>query len=170
MKLTIRERFLAKAAPDPASGCWHWLGAIDPSGYGITHLNRKKIGAHRMAWHLFRGEIPTGFFVCHTCDVPGCVNPEHLFLGTPADNTRDMKQKKRNRRGQQHPLSKLTDEQVGRIKAMLAENKLSLSEMAREFGISPTAIWAIKIGRNWQHIPASPAAVIATEDAENLTE
>lgn len=153
MKLTRREMFLAKVAPDPVSGCWLWFGMIEPSGYGVTYLNRRKIGAHRLAWVLFKGEIPAGFFVCHKCDVRACVNPDHLFLGTPADNSRDMKQKRRHQRGEQHAMSKLTEEQVVRIKAKLAENKLSLSELAREFDVSQTAIWAIKVDKTWQHVP-----------------
>ena len=169
MKLTQRERFLAKVAPDPVSGCWMWQGAGSPSGYGIASSNRKRISAHRLAWKLFKGEIKPGIFICHKCDVRACVNPDHLFPGTPADNSQDMKQKIRHRRGEQHPLSKLTEDRVARIKALLAEDKLSLSEIAREFGVATSAIFSIKKGRAWRHV-STPAVALAVAEVPEDTE
>jgi HNH endonuclease len=165
MKLTIQERFLAKISRDADRGCWLWIGMTDPSGYGITHINRRKLGAHRAAWKLFRGEIARGLFVCHTCDVRACVNPEHLFLGTAADNAQDMIGKHRNPRGEKHPLAKLTAEQVSRIKAMLVEDRFYMTEIALQFGVSATAIWSIKSGKTWRHIQTCPVASPSTETA-----
>jgi hypothetical protein len=153
VKLSLREKFLAKVCPEPASGCWLWQGLVRPDGYGAACFQGKERGAHRVAWMLFRGEIAQGMVVCHKCDVRACVNPEHLFLGTAADNARDMTEKGRNRLGEKHGSSKLTAKQVRRIKAMLAEDWMYMSEIAREFGVSQTTIRAIKTGKTWRRVP-----------------
>lgn len=152
MKLSVRERFLAKVCLQRDGGCWLWQGLIRPDGYGATRYEGKEQGAHRVAWKLFRGEIPPGIVVCHRCDVRACVNPAHLFLGTAAENARDMIEKGRNRRGENHGSAKLTWTQVRRIKAMLAEDRMYISEIAREFGVSETTIRAIKAGRTWKDV------------------
>jgi DNA-binding XRE family transcriptional regulator len=151
MKLTLREKFLAKVSPR-ADGCWLWTGLIRPDGYGATRFEGKEQGAHRVAWKLFRGRVAPGLAVCHKCDVRACVNPAHLFLGTPAENARDMRAKGRDRRGEKHGSAKLTRAQVHRIKEMLAEDRMYMSEIAREFGVSQTTIRAIKTGRTWREV------------------
>jgi hypothetical protein len=154
MKLTVREKFLAKVCPDAASGCWMWRGLVRPDGYGATRFEGREQGAHRVAWQLFRGEIAKGIVVCHKCDVRACVNPEHLFLGTAAENVKDMTEKGRSPRGEKHGSARLTAEQVSRIKTMLAEDRLYMSEIAREFGVSQTTIGAIKRGKTWKGVAA----------------
>ncbi len=98
---TLEDRFNEKWTPEPFSGCWLWTAGVMVGGYGQIFIRslddgRKKFdGAHRVSWRLFKGEIPEGMFVCHRCDTQSCVNPDHLFLGTAADNTRDSIQKGR---------------------------------------------------------------------------
>jgi len=85
------------ATPEPNTGCWLWSGKTFEDGYGRLHA--RSIGesrAHRASYHLYRGEIPDGMLVCHTCDTPSCINPDHLFLGAPLDNTADMMAKGRH--------------------------------------------------------------------------
>lgn len=94
----IEERFLEKAIPKPNSGCWLWLGALDKDGYGHICLggaSSSPIGAHRAALLIAGREIPVGMSVLHHCDVPSCVNPDHLYIGTQKDNAADMMRRNR---------------------------------------------------------------------------
>jgi hypothetical protein len=150
MKLTPREKFLAKICPQKANGCWLWTGLVRPDGYGAARFEGREQGAHRVAWKLFRGAIQPGFVVCHQCDVRACVNPEHLFLGTAADNVADMRVKGRCRLGERHGSAKLTLAQVQEIKVLLGEERMYMSEIARQFGVSQTTIRAIRTGKTWK--------------------
>lgn len=84
------------------SGCWLWTAAACPPGYGRFRANGRSYVAHRFAWEIMRGPIPAGLCACHKCDTPACVNPDHLFLGTQADNVRDSVRKKRHHHGDRH--------------------------------------------------------------------
>lgn len=88
------ERFMAKV--QKTDNCWLWTGPLSPLGYGYFSLNAKTVGAHRAAWTLLRGEIPKGMLICHRCDNPKCVNPDHLFVGTDYDNNIDCIKKGRH--------------------------------------------------------------------------
>jgi len=93
-----QERLMRYVSPEPNSGCWLWEGAQNNRGYGYIGLSGAKGGnvlAHRSMWELTNGPIPDGLWVLHRCDVRICCNPDHLFLGTPLDNMRDMHAKGR---------------------------------------------------------------------------
>ncbi len=142
------ERFEAKFERVTESGCWIWKGAIFPErGYGAFAYPGEQL-AHRVSWRLYRGEIPEGKFVLHRCDVPACVNPEHLFLGTQTENMADKVRKARQSRGAGTGVSKLTQEQVVAIKADARLQK----EIALSYGISQSAVSEIKLGKTWKHV------------------
>lgn len=88
---------LAKAMPIPEAGCWLWTGTANERGYGRVYSGGRMWVAHRLSWTQANGPIPSGMFVCHKCDTPACVNPDHLFLGSPRDNVLDMVAKGRHR-------------------------------------------------------------------------
>jgi len=93
MKKKTLDRFMTKV--NKTDTCWLWVGNIHKRGYGQFKLKGKKVGAHRVSYELFKGPIPKGLCVCHTCDVRHCVNPDHLWLGTQKENIRDMYSKGR---------------------------------------------------------------------------
>lgn len=105
------DRFMDSVMPEPMSGCWLWLGGCTSVGYGaISHGGVQQL-AHRVAFELFRGCIPSGMVVCHKCDTRACANPDHLFVGTQQDNINDMKAK-----GRSVSRSKLKCGSCGRLK------------------------------------------------------
>ena len=129
--------------------CWIWTGANNGKGYGQVTFDGKRQLAHRVIWQVFRGEIPEGKFVCHTCDTPACVNPDHLFLGTNADNIKDSYNKGRsNQQGEHNGNRKLTSEQVSEIRA----SSESCRVLARRFGIGKSQVSNIKTGVKWTNL------------------
>jgi hypothetical protein len=123
-----------------------------PKGYGQFWDGRKKVLAHRWAYAFYIGEFQSDLFVCHKCDNPSCVNPEHLFLGTNLDNVRDMMNKGRHSRysvcGEMHPMAKLKKCDVENIRVLISEG-LSHREIANKFGVSKSLIGAICQGKIW---------------------
>lgn len=117
------------------TGCWLWGGSTTEGGYGRFRYNGKSCRAHRVAWELTNGPIPTGMEVMHSCDNPPCVNPRHLSLGTVKDNAEDRCRKGRsvNLRGEAHGSSKLTAEQVAEIRKV--GNTKTQRELGRLYGV-----------------------------------
>jgi hypothetical protein len=115
-----REHFESRCFPITESGCWIWMGAIKKAkpGYGWVRSKGKSWAAHRLSWTLHRGPIPAARHVLHRCDIPLCVNPDHLFLGTAADNMRDMAQKDRPAR--EHRAGQLIPGRTRRGKARVS--------------------------------------------------
>lgn len=140
--------------------CWEWLGSHNANGYGV--YGKPKRMAHRLSWEFYNGPIPSAMSVCHKCDNPPCVNPEHLFLGTQADNLRDMDSKGRrvspDNKGVNNPRAKLTQEQVqeirklywtGRYKPKQKAAPYDSKKLASMFGVARSTIRLVTCGRNW---------------------
>jgi hypothetical protein len=148
------------------SGCWVWTGNLDSKGYGrIRHKGQGQL-VHRVAYDLSVGEIPEGLWVLHRCDNASCINPAHLFLGTPQDNVDDMIAKGRNappQRGEGNGMAILTADQVQAIRRLIAEGWRSC-DLARHFGVSPGAVCHIKSGRTWAWLPTTQKGNDMTND------
>lgn len=144
-------------------GCWLWTGGKTEKGYGRVHLGRLHYKpAHRLAWETAHGAIPDGLGVLHKCDVRNCVNPDHLFLGTNADNTADMVAKGRNRAmdpfitaGTKHWQHKLTEDDVVSIRRRIRAGEKG-AHLALEFGVSNATVSEAKNGRLWDHVNDRP--------------
>lgn len=137
-------------------GCWIWSGAKNQEGYGSISVNGKSVRAHRAFYNKFVGPIPDGMQVCHRCDVSGCVNPSHLFVGTNKDNADDRDMKGRNRPvyGERHSKSKLTERQVEEIKHLFFVDRVSYKRLGARFGVDWSSIRDIIKGKNWKHMKA----------------
>ena len=146
--MTDRLRFEIKVKKSVA-GCWEWTAAKHPKGYGSFSLGGRVMGAHRVAYQLYVGEIPEGLWVCHRCDNPSCVNPSHLFLGTNADNTHDRDNKGRGSYGEERPNAKLTNNKVNEIRARWLDGE-PMSKLGREFGVARQTISMIVHNRKWR--------------------
>ena len=134
---SLEERFWDSIQYEPNSGCWLWFRQLARRGYGRFRNNQRFILAHRYSYELHKGPIPDGMYVCHHCDTPACVNPLHLFAGTPKDNMVDMCQKGRNadRTKEKHPLVRLTQIDINEIRRRRISGEGN-NALAREFGIS----------------------------------
>lgn len=147
----MSERFWKRVEKTPT--CWIWTGSTHRQGYGrIGFRGNRAAYAHRVAWILTNGEIPSGMVVCHSCDNPPCVNPAHLFLGTQRENMLDAKRKGRllgnGRKGSDNNKSRLTEAQAARAKF----GSEKLTPLAREFGVSYQALHEIRKGNTWKHL------------------
>ncbi len=148
----FKARFWAKVrVVDDADSCWLWQRYRTKDGYGIANAGGKNKGAHRVALEIEHGVIYCGGEVMHLCDVPACVRPSHLRMGTHLDNLADMKAKGRAAKGEAHRSAKLTNESVIRARAMFLAGR-SARSMASEFGVDHTALMAAIKGKSWRHV------------------
>lgn len=147
------ERFWSKV--DKTGDCWSWTAYTNKSGYGVFRLDGKTLTSHRLSWIWANGSIPDGMHILHRCDNPKCVNPEHLWAGTHSDNMKDMARKGRwgkpRVRGERHGHSKLTNEDVRRIKILSAIG-FNQGRIAAKMGVTQNAVSLIHLGKNYSHV------------------
>jgi hypothetical protein len=146
MKISIEERFFIKV--EKGQSCWNWIAAQTRRGYGKFSVDGLMLRAHRFSYERFCGDIPDGMLVCHTCDNPSCVRPEHLFLGTNADNVADKCSKGRQCRGVTHGRAKLTEADVRVIRL----DPRSIRIVAADFGVDCSLISRVRNFKAWSHI------------------
>lgn len=161
------EQFWSKCKK--TEGCWGWEGSIfKTGGYAAFYIRPKLYRASRVSFKIATGSDPGNLFVCHRCDNPACVNPDHLFLGSCADNVADSISKgrrnyKRGRqhwshlrpelvpRGERHSQSKLTSDMVNEIRRLRAAGNTTMSALSRRFGVSVRHIYRIVRNQKWKH-------------------
>jgi hypothetical protein len=150
--------FWAKVARTQ-EGCWVWQGTTSRNGYGLwttgVRPSRRTVQAHRLSWVIVNGPIPEGMCVCHSCDVPPCVNPEHLWLGTARENARDKVAKGRMRRGdsrgERNGHARLTEEDVRAIRARVAGGETQTA-LAVEYGVHLITVSQAVRRLTWKHV------------------
>ena len=150
---TIKERMTV----DPVTGCWEWNGC-KRSGYGRTTAgsrkdgSRRTVSAHRLSYELYKGEIPHGYVICHKCDNPCCINPDHLFAGTVQDNVDDRQRKGRNvvLYGEAQPLAKLTEQSVRQARWERENVGTSFQKLADRYGVNKKTMQNAIYGITWR--------------------
>ena len=153
-----KQRFWQKVRKSGNDECWEWTAARCRFGYGRFTVDGRDVAAHRYSWESYNGKIPDGLLVLHHCDNPGCVNPNHLFLGTQQDNVDDMMAKGRgffpgpkDKTNIGRHLRKLSVEQVKQIKKLSAHG-FSQSMLGRMFGVTSANISSIQRGITWKRV------------------
>jgi hypothetical protein len=159
LSLTPRQfaRFILKfSTPVDVDGCWLWTANTCSEGRGTVTVARETYLASRVSYETYVGHIGQGLRVCHSCDNPGCVRPDHLFLGTAADNSSDMVAKGRSPRGERHGSARLSATDVVAIRSARARGA-RVMDLAREHGMSKTQVSNICRGKRWRHVSGGNA-------------
>lgn len=148
----MNERHLQRfwAQVQKTEECWLWTGYLRNGAYGALWVDGKMRYTHRLSYEMHHGPVPKGMVVCHRCDVPACVRPEHLFIGTDADNMADMRAKKRGSPppklcGLANPNATLTDEQVEEVRRLVAGG-MKQRDVAKRYGVSQSTVWRLAHG------------------------
>ena len=143
------DRFMDNVSPEPMSGCWLWTGSVrNVKGYGSIRVDLVVQCAHRLSYKLFRGPIQHGLHVCHRCNVKACVNPDHLYLGTNAQNMADATRDGLRPRGERNGKTKFTEEDVRAIR----NSPLGCVRLARQYNVTKVCIMGIRRRRTWKHV------------------
>lgn len=150
-KRRLADRYWEKVIRRGDDECWGWSG-FKHVGYGRLRTDTGAVGAHRVSFEIHFGQIPDGLFVCHRCDNPECSNPRHLFLGTSGDNNRDCTAKGRRARGERQRSAKLTEDDVRSIRNQWHQGGVTQRQLAKMFGVTPSAIEHVVTNRTWRHI------------------
>lgn len=158
-----KDRLLSRFDIDKETSCWNWNMGKDKDGYGKITFNGEHWRAHRLSYVALSNpvhdcEIPAGMLVCHRCDNPSCINPTHLFLGTPADNMADRDSKGRHKPntgksygcGESANSAKLKWHQVLEIRKMASSGEFTQTEIAEMFGINQSGVSKIRLGVTWR--------------------
>jgi hypothetical protein len=151
----MARRLEEKSIPEPNSGCWLWMGAAKAKGYGNIWNGAKHEGAHRVSFRIHCHDIPPNMVVCHKCDNPACINPDHLWLGTTRENMHDCISKGRMRRGipqgRKNASAILTEEDVLAIRADEGRYGYRII-LAKKYGVCPGTISQIRDRSSWRHV------------------
>jgi hypothetical protein len=134
------------------SRCWEWTGGHITKGYGMFFVGFNNKGAHVVSYEIHFGTVPSGMYVCHNCDNPGCVNPSHLFIGTADDNNKDKVKKGRQAVGTKTKSSKITERDVMAIREMYSSGDFTQQAISDKFKIKRRQVSHIVRREHWRHI------------------
>ncbi len=170
--LTMQEqhRFWSKIKVCGPEQCWLWTAHRQRRGYGTLRLRRHMFLSHRVAYFISSCQDPGNLCVLHSCDVPACCNPNHLWTGTDADNNADMICKRRDRHtalpGMRNGSSRLNDEQIRNIRKLHSSGAETQKLLAKRYGVARVTIWKIVHGLSWKHIANTRSPVPASGEKD----